>query len=752
MRLLIELALRRPKAAIAFWMVIFLAAAPFAARLAGELRGSTDAVPGSASEKVARDLARDFGEGSAFVFPAVISNPALSALDPRFRAAADLLTRRLKDAGVNNVRTFWNTGDQRLLGKDGHSGLALITPRASTFFEAESMVTELRAAVADSHLGPAFEVKITGMISLFHDLDRDASADLLAAEKIGIPLTLLVLLVVFAAPVAAALPLVLAAGTTVVTLALLFAMSRFMPVSLFAQNAVTMVGLGIGVDYALFLVSRCREELQKGETVPVAVRTAALSSGHVVLVSGLAVGTGFLALFLVNIPFMHTLALAGLGVVVTAILLTLTLLPALLLLVGHRLNWPNRKLQKSTLTPTLWARWANETIIRPWRYLVPALVILAIFIIPTLRIKSWNMGARDLSPAMEARQGFDMLERNFSAGWMGPIAVLIQTSDGGTVWTPAKIKAIARLQDKFERDQRVAIAGGAGQIMSQLDRIGAEVSKGSELPLMLQSEAAQLVSADGHSALTFLVPHSAPESREVMNFVRELRRSTPKDLAAAGLTTRIGGFSASIMDFDEEMFRSLKVVVPVVLGLTFVFLVFAFRSIVVPLKAIAMNLIAVFCAYGFLVYLFQDGIGASAIGLIPPGGLNSFIVLMLFTILFGLSMDYEVFLLSRIRDEYKRTGDNRGSVVSGLSQTGGLITSAALIMVVLFGSFGFTKSTATREFGLGLAFAVALDATLIRVVLVPVLMGLFGRANWWLPQWAGRRSHNVVTSTVTALP
>jgi RND superfamily putative drug exporter len=170
-----------------------------------------------------------------------------------------------------------------------------------------------------------------------------------------------------------------------------------------------------------------------------------------------------------------------------------------------------------------------------------------------------------------------------------------------------------------------------------------------------------------------------------------------------------------------------------VLAITFLVLVAAFRSIVVPLKAITMNLISVLAAYGFLVYVFQDGVGAELIGLVPPGGLSSFIVLMLFTILFGLSMDYEVFLLSRIHEAYERSGDDRESVISGLSQSGGLITSAALIMVVLFGSFGFTKLTATREFGLGLAFAVALDATLIRVVLVPILMGLMGRANWWFP-------------------
>ena len=236
-----------------------------------------------------------------------------------------------------------------------------------------------------------------------------------------------------------------------------------------------------------------------------------------------------------------------------------------------------------------------------------------------------------------------------------------------------------------------------------------------------------------------LISRSAPESDEATRFVRELRTTTWTNARAAGLSVRVGGFNAAIIDFDEELFGSVKLVVAVVLGVTFIVLAIAFRSIVVPLKAIVMNLISVLAAYGFLVYVFQDGIGASLIGLVPPGGLNSFIVLMLFTILFGLSMDYEVFLLTRIQEEYRASGDNAAAVVSGLSQTGGLITSAALVMVVLFGSFGFTRLVATREFGLGLAFAVALDATLIRLVLVPILMGLLGRANWWWPRAIVRR-------------
>ena len=702
MRSLIQLALRRPKLVILAWVAMLAVAAPFASRLAGALRGTTDAVPGSPSELASRDLNHAFGKGSAFVFPAVLTSASIPTTDPRFAAAVANLERVLDSAGMMGVRHYWNTGDRTLLGRDGQSALLLVRPTAQTFFDAEATVDQIRGAAREAGLGTAFSVKVTGMVSLFHDLNVSASDDLLRAERVGIPLTIIVLLLVFGAPIAAGLPLVLALGTITITLAILYVLSRFMPVSVFAQNAVTMVGLGIGVDYALFLVSRCREELSRGASFPSAVETAASQAGHVVLVSGLAVCTGFLALFLVHIRFLHTLALGGVAVAVTSVLMTLTLLPSLLLLIGERLNWPRQLSRRPRGDGGLWPRWAHETMTRPWRYLIPSLIVLGVLIVPTLQLKAWNMGARDLSSTMEARQGYELLDRNFAAGWMGPIAILVKSHDDGNVLASRTQGAIAGIQSRLASDPRVRIVGG-------------------------------YPSEDGHSALVFVVPRSAPESEEVMTMVRELRAQPWQSARNAGLSIQIGGFSASVLDFDAELFGSMKRVIPVVLAVTFLALVFAFRSIVVPIKAITMNLISVLAAYGFLVYVFQKGIGAGLIGLVPPGGLNSFIVLMLFTILFGLSMDYEVFLLSRIKEEYQRTGDNRKSVVSGLSQTGGLITSAALIMVVLFGSFGFTRLTATREFGLGLAFAVALDATLIRVVLVPILMGLLGRANWWFP-------------------
>ena len=706
MTTLLRFALRRPRLVIAIWLALLAGAAPSAMRLAGVLRGSTDMVPGSASELVSRDINRAFGEGSAFVFPAVLTSTAVRTNDQRYVAAASALERALDSAGMKSTRHFWNTGDTAMLGRDTRSALLLVTPPAKSFFDAETMVDSIRRVVRRVGLDPAFEVKVTGNVSMFHDLDTSASDDLLRAERIGVPLTMLVLLMVFGAPIAAALPLIIAVGATVLTLAVLYALSHVMPVSVFAQNAVTMIGLGVGVDYALFLVSRCRVELNAGKSWHDAVEIATLRTVHVVIVSGLAVCTGFLALLLVRVPFLHTLAFGGVVVVVTAVLMTLMVLPALLMVVGERVNWPRRFSQRASGGAGLWGRWARETMRKPWRYLVPSLVVLAVLIVPTLRLEAWSVGAHDLPPATEARQGYDLLAENFAPGWMAPIVLFVES--GGTIATPERQGALLATYAAVAADPRV--------------------------------QTARVVPApDGRAALLMLISRLAPESDEAMRFVRELRTTKWTNARAANLGIRVGGFNAAIIDFDEELFGSVKLIVPLVLGVTFVVLSIAFRSIVVPFKAIVMNLLSVLAAYGFLVYVFQDGVGARLIGLVPPGGLNSFIVLMLFTILFGLSMDYEVFLLSRIQEEYRSSGDNAASVVNGLSKTGGLITSAALIMVVLFGSFGFTRLVATREFGLGLAFAVALDATLIRLALVPILMGLLGRANWWWPAALLRR-------------
>jgi RND superfamily putative drug exporter len=350
--------------------------------------------------------------------------------------------------------------------------------------------------------------------------------------------------------------------------------------------------------------------------------------------------------------------------------------------------------------------------------------------------RAWNGGAADLRAESETRQGFEAMAANFEKGWMGPVALHLSTK--GDLWDGASQEAVAAMAAELAKDPRVAMVLGYPEILEAFSRFGIRADADLIPEGAQQTAASAVVRRDGRAALVLVVPHEAPEAASTMQFVRELRGRQWKGLNAAGIQVGVTGYTAAMADFDHELFGSLWKVVPAVLALTFLLLMLLFRSLLIPLKATLMNLLSVLGAYGFLVLVFQEGHGASWIGLSPPGGLNSFIVLMLFTILFGLSMDYEVFLLGRIREEYLQGASSQAAVASGLGRSGGIITSAALIMVCLFGSFGFTRLTATREFGLGLAFAVALDASLIRVILVPALMELFGKGNWWLPRWLDR--------------
>jgi RND superfamily putative drug exporter len=289
----------------------------------------------------------------------------------------------------------------------------------------------------------------------------------------------------------------------------------------------------------------------------------------------------------------------------------------------------------------------------------------------------------------------------------------------------------------LERDPRLAEIRGFTDLDAAMSRANLHAERLSELPEPLRSAAIEACGPQGRIATLVLIGADAPESTAAAVLVRELRRAAPLAFGGA-LTARVTGAAAMLADFDREIFSKMWLVVPTVLLVTFAVLLVHLRSVLIPLKAIALNLLSVLASYGFLIRIFQDGHGAGLLGLTPPGGINAFIVLMLFTILFGLSMDYEVFLLSAIRARYLRSGNSVDAVAHGIANTGGTITSAAAIMISLFLSFGFTHLIATREFGLGLAFAVALDATIVRLMLLPALMALFGRANWWLPSIRSR--------------
>jgi putative drug exporter of the RND superfamily len=508
-------------------------------------------------------------------------------------------------------------------------------------------------------------------------------------------------------------------------------------VSVFAENTVTMIGLGVGVDYALLLVTAFRRALGSENTPQRAARRAVREVRSTIICSGAAVAIGFLALSLVRLPFLKALVFGGVVVVGAAVLATLTLLPALLAVLGPRVNWPFEPM-RARGPDRFWSRWAHLVMRRPLLWAGLSLVILAFFVAPVLRLSGWNLGASGLASDLEARRGYQVLERDFAPGWIGPTAVILEAPPGHTMMEDEVRAKAGHFIEYLRRDPRIVGIRGFPDLDSAMREAHIQADRPAGLPEPLRSAATQVSGPEGRIAIVVLVGADPPESQAAASLIERLRRDAPLELAGSGVTARVTGAAAMLFDFDREIFGKMRVVVPAVLLVTFVVLLAHLRSLLIPLKAIALNLLSVLASYGFLILLFQDGHGSGLVGLTPPGGLNAFIVLMLFTILFGLSMDYEVFLMSAIRTRYLLTGDSADAVARGIATTGRTITSAAAIMISLFLAFGFTQLIATREFGLGLAFAVVLDATIVRLVLLPALMALFGRANWWLPAFGSR--------------
>ena len=723
------------------WIVLVAAAAIFAARLAEVMQGGAEPIPGSPSQQVNEIIQQRFGPGSLYQYLVVVHSDQFSIFHPDFRVAAQRVADALTGVSeLREVRNFWNFRLPEMRGKNDSATLMLVTPDVATHHEAELLTQQLRDAIKRSNMPPGYAADVTSMSAMFYDLDTSSSTDLLEAERVGLPITLIILLVVFGAPLAAALPVVLALASVTISLAALFFLSRWVPVSLFAQNAVSMIGLGVGIDYALFIVSRYRQELGAGNDLAESITRALIEAGHAVLFSGMTVALGFLGLFLTHAPVLHSIALGGIVVVAAAVAASMTLLPALLSFFGEWTNWP-RAIEPAREGGMQggWARWATTVMRHPWAFLLVGMLVLGVFLAPLSRLRSWNIGAKDLTANMESRKGYDVLAEQFAMGWMGPTVLVVEVPEGGDdLWEENNEKAILTLYDRLDKDPRIETVGGFAGILDALRTLRTSVHSVDELPETLRPLAPSAITSDGHTALIVLFAKREPESPEAMALIRDLRADPWPEMSRAGLRVHVGGWTAIRADLDAELFGSLHRVVPAVLISTFVILLVLFRSIVIPLKATALNLLSVLAAYGFLIYVFQDGHGARWIGLVPPGGLNPFIVVALFTILFGLSMDYEVFLLTRIREAYVATGDNVRAVSIGLQQTAGIITSAALIMISIFTAFGFTKLVVTRQFGLGLAFAVALDATLLRTVVAPALMALAGKWNWWLPGWGGK--------------
>ena len=555
--------------------------------------------------------------------------------------------------------------------------------------------------VAEAHSTPQLQVHLGGQ------LIQQAERPSLSGEGIGILAAIIILLIAFGSVLAMVLPIVVALTGIAVGLPIIGLLTHVYPLQSFSTTLATMIGIGVGIDYALFVVTRYRQGLQAGLDPEAAVITAVDTSGRAVLFAGLTVIIALLGMLAIGLSFISGLGVGAAAVVAVTVASAVTLLPAVLGFVGtnidkFRLPWVHN--DGDGTRETMWHRWSRFVQNHAWVLTITGLAVVLALALPVLSLRLGFVDAGNDPAGSQTRQAYDLLAKGFGPGFNGPFLLAIEMPAGGD-----------HTADLAELQRAIAATPGV-----------ASVTPGITNPA-------------GTTAVMRVSPTTAPQDVATTNLLHHLRREViPQAVAGTGMKVYVGGFSALTDDFATLLGQRLPLFIAIVILLSFLLLMAVFRSILVPLKAAIMNLLSVGAAYGVVVMIFQWGWGKQLVGISKPGPIQAFLPIMMFAILFGRSMDYEVFLLSRIREEYLRTGNNGQAVADGLSATARVITAAAAIMCTFFLSFVLGDNIIIKLFGIGFASAIFIDATLIRMVIVPSTMELLGDANWWLPGWLDR--------------
>jgi RND superfamily putative drug exporter len=635
----------------------------------------------------------------------VVHSKSMTVEAPAFRAKAQaLLSNVMDDPAVHNAKSVYDSNDAQLVSPDKHATLIPVGLQGDCQESAGAVQGIARAAS-----GGAFDVTMTGNCSADYDLNRILNDDLKTGELyFGIPAALVILVLVFGSLVAAVVPLGVALFAIAISLGLSALFSQVFELSVYLFQMTTVMGLAIATDYGLFIVSRYREERAGGREKLEAIAGSGATASRAVLFSGLAFVLAMSGLLLVPDSVLRSLGVGALTVGLVSVAAALTLVPALLGLLGDRVNalripFLGRVVDSAGREGRIWSGIARAVMRRPVVSLVAALALLLALAAPVLTLRLSGPGIRSFPDSAPSKQGFLALSREFRVGTVDSVQIAVEG-------------------DVTKRPLRGAVRRLMRDVRANPDFRDPQLS----------------ISPDRRLALVEALPVGDSRDRRSLAAVRALRSDeVPAVFRGSPATVRVTGETAEEIDYTALMDYWLPRILALVLGLSFVLLTIAFRSIVLPLKAILLNLLSVGAAYGLLVLVFQDGVGDGLLGFHKTPAVTTWVPLFLFTVLFGLSMDYHVFLLSRIRERYLRTGQNEESVAYALATTARVITGAALIIIAVFVGFASGRIAEIQQVGFGVGIALLIDATIVRCVLVPASMKLLGRWNWYLPSWLG---------------
>jgi RND superfamily putative drug exporter len=710
------------------WIVLILSAVLLAGSIVALGKGGVYKNGGGKTTESGRALTLMQSElpqsGAGSSFDLVFGSASMPVTDPAFKQAMLQALQPLSaDSRVKSIETPFDgqaATAQALVSTDGHHAAAHVSLK-DDYASARMYYPELRSKVTSDHL----QIYGTGNVAVGHDFDKYLEADLHRAEFVSLIIIIPLLLLVFATVISMLLPLGVGGLAVVGGLALVGLLARLTDVSTYATNIVTLIGLGVAIDYSLFIVNRYREELRAGRTVEASLVNAMRTSGRAVTFSGITVAIGLSAMLLFQGSFLASMGAAGAIVVAVAVLYALTFLASLLAVLGHRVNWLRLPLPQRAAGRGFWHGLATRVMRRPMIVLVPVLAILGLLASPFFGIRIANGDVGMLPPNAESRIGFDLLQK-FPGQGQTYFSVVVKYADG----QPLTAARVGDLYDLAQRIKQIPNVESVESIVtldpslsrSQVQALLTEPT--SAQPARMQQAVHQTTSP--HVAVLSVVTKQAQESDASRAIVSSLRSLT----APSGSSMLVAAFS---IDFTDFILQHIPLAVLYVMVVTYLVLFFLTGSLVLPLKAVIMNVISIGASFGALVWIFQQGHLSSVLNF-TPAPLDPSVPVLLFCIVFGLSMDYEVLLISRIQEEYRRTGDTTRAVAEGLERSGRLITGAAAIMIAVFLAFGLADVVLIKSIGLGLAIAVVIDATLVRALIVPAVMRLLGGVNWWAPR------------------
>ena len=725
---------------IVAWLLLIVASGWLSSHYADVLSGGGWDIPESESLQVKNLLTHEFDGRSETSLVLVFHDDQNKVGE---QAYTDKFTRMIKyisdEEGIDSIYSILNAADSLkpgMVSEDGHTTYAFVNMNVEEDYAVNIMpsIQERYVAYAEENEARSY---LIGAPAMWGDIAIYSQEGLARTEMIVGPLIFIILLFVFRSLVAAITPLLVTVAAVIVGLGLIYLVGSQVEMSVFVTNSALMLGIGLSIDYSLFMVNRFRTELEAQKDVNLAMGTAMRTSGHTIFFSGITVFAAMIALFVVDVPAIRAIAFGAIAVVIFAVLATLTLLPVVLTMLGEKINKGQiPSLFRRGKPSAFWSKLARNIMRKPVLFLGISVIIMGIFSIPTLDMKLNTNDITILPEESSVRTGYELYTDSFASAGTSTNTLIVSLQEGRITDQPY-LAYLAVLQAKIMELANVRQVTSVVSFTAGMEPEHASAFLSSDptgWPQGLEPMINRYVSRDGQRAvldMTFATDGASDESQKLIKEISQNiipQTDPPEELAFV-----LGGDTAASIDMNDAIYAGLLPALFIMLGLIYVILVVTFRSIILPLKAIIMNLISVGATFGIVTWVFARGHGIEVFNATANGYISNFIPILMLALLFGLSTDYEVFLISRVKEHYDETGNNEESVVVGIQTTGPLISGAAILMIAVFTGFAFSSMLPIQTLGFGMAVAILLDATVVRLIIVPAAMKLLGRWNWWFP-------------------